>query len=48
LVALFVVFFLVLPALSLLFHLVLLVAIVWVVLSLFRFHRNHQQKRSGI
>ena len=48
LVALFVVFFLVLPALSLIFHLILLVAIVWVGLSLFRFHRSHQQKHSGI
>lgn len=45
LVALFVVFFLVLPALSLVFHLVIAVAIIWVLLSLFRFHRGHQASR---
>ncbi|MGH7609549.1 MAG: hypothetical protein ACREOD_06380 [Candidatus Dormibacteria bacterium] len=41
LVVLFVVFFLILPALSVLFHLVILAAILWVVLSLWRVHRHH-------
>lgn len=44
LVVLFAVFFLLVPVLSLIFHLVLLAAIVWVVLSLFRFHRGHSRR----
>ncbi len=42
LVALFVLFFVVLPALSLLLHLVVAVAIVWAGLSLLRAYRRHR------
>lgn len=47
LVALFVVFFLILPALSLIFHLAIALAIIWVVFSLFRVHQHHQASRKG-
>ncbi|HUY97802.1 MAG TPA: hypothetical protein VMW47_09345 [Verrucomicrobiae bacterium] len=44
LVVLFVVFFLILPALSVLLHLVVAVAIVWAAVSLFRAHRHHRSQ----
>ncbi|MGC8474194.1 MAG: hypothetical protein ACP5PW_07295 [Candidatus Dormibacteria bacterium] len=48
LVALFVIFFVVLPALSLIIHVVIALAIIWTVLSLFRFHRNHKRRDQAL
>jgi len=42
LVVLFVAFFLVLPALSLIFHLLIGLAIIWVLFSLFRVVQHHR------
>ena len=42
LVALFVIFFLILPALGLIAHLVIAIAIIWVLYSLFNVYRRHQ------
>jgi uncharacterized membrane protein YuzA (DUF378 family) len=47
LVVLFVALFLVLPALSLIFHLVIGLAIIWVLLSLFRVYRHHQHPKAA-
>jgi len=44
---LFVLFFVILPALSLLLHLVVAAAIVWAAVSLFHAHRRHQAARNG-
>ena len=43
LVVLFVAFFLVLPALALILHLVIGLAIIWVLFSLFKVYRHHHQ-----
>lgn len=45
LVVLFVAFFMILPALSLIIHLVIAVAIIWVIFSLFQVYRRHQPSR---
>jgi len=45
LVVLFVAFFLVLPALSLIFHLLIGLAIIWVLFSLFRVVQHHRSPR---
>ncbi|MHB1525755.1 MAG: hypothetical protein ACYCZN_05695 [Candidatus Dormibacteria bacterium] len=47
LVVLFVAFFLVLPAISLIFHLLIGLAIIWVGFSLFRVYRHHQSPRNS-
>ena len=46
LVVLFVAFFLVLPALTLIFHLVIGLAIIWVLFSLFKVYRHHQHPQA--
>jgi uncharacterized membrane protein YuzA (DUF378 family) len=47
LVALFVIFFVVLPALSLIIHVVIALAIIWTVLSLFRYHQHHRRREQA-
>lgn len=44
LVALFVLFFVVLPALSLIIHVVIALAIIWTLFSLVRYHQNHRRQ----
>ncbi|MDA8395448.1 MAG: hypothetical protein M0T72_09460 [Candidatus Dormibacteraeota bacterium] len=44
LLALFAIFFVVLPALSLIIHVVIAVAIIWTVLSLFRYQQHHRRQ----
>ncbi len=44
LLALFVIFFVVLPALSLIIHVVIAVAIIWTVLSLFRYQQHYRRR----
>ncbi|MHB1576286.1 MAG: hypothetical protein ACYCX9_07220 [Candidatus Dormibacteria bacterium] len=46
LVVLFVAFFLVLPALALIFHLVIGLAIIWVLFSLFKVYRHHRHQEA--
>ena len=48
LVALFLIFFVVLPALSLIIHVVIALAIIWTVLSLLRFHRHHTRRDQAL
>jgi len=48
LVILFGVFFILPLAVSILLHLIVLALVVWVVLFLFRFHRDHQHKNQRL